>query len=48
MRLRWMQYLTPQQLRPLAFKQSFFAKDIQGDINIGEFNAIHVLRFGLY
>ena len=51
MRLLWIQYLTPQQLHPLSCLAanstqwcSFFPKDIQGDTDVGEFDAIHMLR----
>ena len=43
-----MQYLTPEQLHPLAAYQSFLPIDIQGDTVVGEFDAIHVLRLGPY
>ena len=39
-----MQYLIPQQLRPLAPYQSFLPKDIGGDTVVGEFDGMHLLR----
>ena len=43
-----MQYLTPQQLHPLVVLRRLFPKNIAGDTNAREFEAIHMLRMGRY